>query len=284
VVHMDGSGSNELHFGFSLDGAGCTTDVSGDYVYGRLNAGADEILGMYRVDSAFETVSHAGFGFTGSVPSSVALQFFSSGSQTDTLGDEGCTNGVRTRTFTSGSGPATLRAMMTNSGMFILDLPQGQGGLVSYKTSAAAQLSDFTNKDWIGISFPDNSEAQLFAATTGALAGTEVTVSRVSFMEGETDETGVTKFTPLSGTSFNTPTYTTATNLGGLNTDHPTVAEWPGVYRISGNPTANTVLFGMKFNEKVLAFGVNYNNRDHDNDTGTPEVIRNSGNFIFFEK
>jgi hypothetical protein len=284
VVHMDGAGSGELHFGFSLDGAGCSTDVSGDYVYGRLNIGSDEVLGIYRVDSAFETVSHAGFGFSGTVTGTHALQYFTSGGGTDTLGDVGCTNGVRTRTFASGSGPATLRAMMTNSGMFILDFPSGQGGLVSYKTDAAATLADFAGKEWTGISFTDEGETRLLSATTAALTGSEVPLSRVAFLNDATDTSGNIKFTTLSGAPFNTPTdYTSATDLGGLNTAYPTVANFPGLFRITGI-NGNTTLFGMKFNNKVIAFGINYNDRDHDSNPGTPAVIRNTGNFILFER
>ena len=88
----------------------------------------------------------------------------------DPLTDAGCADGVRTRTL----GGDTIRSMMTASGLFVLDMPAGQGGLISFKTSKAAALADFAGKAFGGIVFPDIGLVEPLKADFGAMGANEV--------------------------------------------------------------------------------------------------------------
>jgi len=120
-------------------------------------------------DTNFIDVVHSDFGFDDSgIATTTPTVMYRSGSDSVTFGDSGCNNGVRTRTDMGGTD--TFRAMITQSGLFLLDLPAGQGGLVAFKTAKAATVADFANKNFKGISFPDDSGPELISATSGAMS------------------------------------------------------------------------------------------------------------------
>lgn len=67
--------------------------------------------------------------------------------------------------------------MMTDSGLFVLDLPTGKGGLISFDVSKAAVLADFSNKNFAGISFPHNGPPEILTANTASVAADKVSIS-----------------------------------------------------------------------------------------------------------
>ncbi|MCC7440647.1 MAG: hypothetical protein IT285_03375, partial [Bdellovibrionales bacterium] len=192
-VHIEGD--DQLHVGIVTDEDGCDANVSGNYTYIRAGAGNSDIFGMYHSDSSLNTVEHADFGFNtaaaATTPTVVATT--GGGNGHDELVGSSCSNGVRTRTVNGD----TLRSMMTESGLFIMDMPSGQGGIVSFKTSKAASLSDLANKEFGGITFNDDGTNKLIAASTGSSNGSRVVITAQVQDEGEQ----TLEFKPFSNTS-----------------------------------------------------------------------------------
>ena len=289
------TGGDDLHAGFVKSATACSDDVSGDYTFIRTGVGLQENFGLFRSDANLINILHSDFGFdttatTASAYTSQAVAYRTS-SAAETLADNGCNNGVRLRTTSGGEG---VRAMMTASGLYVLDLPAGSGGLLAFKTSKAAALSDFAGKSFGGISFPDNGSPQPFNANAGAVVGgkIDVTVSlsggtTFNIMELTTD-TGLTNPTDADFTV--TPT---GYNSSPLATSYPTPKDIPGLFKL-GNLTdsGRVVMAAMQYNGKLIAIGFVYNYRDSsfsfDNpSTGNPFAgpgLYNSGNFILFEK
>jgi len=299
-VHTGSGASSQLHVGLLKDSTACTADVSGDYVYARTGLGSRELYGIYRSDSNFLSVTHADFAMWASASATTPVVEYTtqdaSGTGAVTFTDGGCASGVRTR----GTGSETLRAMMTNSGLFILDMPSGQGGIVSFKMANAATLADFENKTFGGISFPDNSSPSPILAVTGASASNAVAV-----ISGDVDGSpiGAVDIRPLTNatsaaTNPSFPDYSVAPASGtyAANTTlqpvYATPSTFPGMFRIDGglSDSGRVMMAAAKLNGKVVAFGFVYNWRDSGQTnpaTGSPfspDGLYNTGNFILFER
>lgn len=299
-VHTGSGSSSQLHVGLLKDSTACSADVSGDYVYAKTGLGQRELFGIYRSDTDFLNVTHADFAMFSSASATTPVIEYStqdaSGTGAVTFTNGGCSSGVRSR----GVSGSTLRAMMTNSGLFILDMPSGQGGIVSFKMANAATLVDFENKTFGGISFPDNSTPAPILAVTGSSASNAVAVT-----SGDVNGNpiGAVDIRPLTNntsaaTSPSFPDFSVAPASGTysanttLQPTYPTPDSFPGFFRIDGatSDTGRVMLAAAKLNGKVVAFGFVYNWRDSGQTnpaTGSPfspDGLYNTGNFILFER
>ena len=291
-----GSGSSgQLNVGFAKDSNACTQDVSGDYTTIHTALGSTENFGLYRVDSNILNVTHGDFGFVTSDGNATQSVDYGTSTPDVTFSDSGCVNGVRTRVLT-GSGD-TIRSMMTASGLSVWDLPSGQGGLISFKTANAATLSDFANKSFGGISFPDDAPPEPISATSGAVSGNQVDITAVSGGGGSLTinikalATAATVTSPAYPDFSVAPIgYTSATT--SLATTYPTPAAIPGMFKLDGalTDTGRVIMAAMKFNGKVIGVGMVYNYRtmsEINPSTGTyftSDGLYNTGNYILFER
>jgi len=293
VRTTDDNGGDQLHAGFVKSDSACTDDVGGDYTFIRTGVGLDELFGLFRVDSNMLDVLHADFGFDTTATSSAVYTSqtvaYRSGDESETLTDGGCSNGLRLRTNGAGE---TIRAMMTASGLYVLDLPAGQGGALAFNVNNAASLSDFENKSFAGYSFPDNAPPQAFNATSGSIVSGKIEMN-ASLAGGTTLD--IMNLTTPSG--LTDPAYAdfTAVPAGYGSTvladDYPAPKDIPGLFKIGRLADKGRVLLAaMKFNDTLIAMGMVYNFRDTsdtDPSTGSPFVnpgLYNTGNFILFEK
>jgi len=279
----------ELHAGF-ISG-GCPADVSGDYAYikvarASMTSSATDLFGMYRTDATFTNVHHSEFGMTTTGAISAAISDYMTNaanlSGAEILTGSTCNNGVFTR---SASGN-TLRINATAGGTFILDLPAGQGGLISFKTTNAAAIGDLASRNWWGIVFPDAGAPDLVSLTSSTLASNQVTVSGSTLSGGTITNVPVQPASDAAlATKFTAPTaYTTSGNA--LQTTYAAPANIPGLMQISQGPDNNIVAIASKVGSQVMLFGTVYNLRSAAGATctaGTAGCIpRNAGNFMLF--
>ena len=288
-VNTDDVGvEKQLHVGFAKDAGACEDDVSGDYTFIRTGLGLSENFGMYRSDTNFINIAHSDFGFEPLSMFTAQEIAYRTGSASgmEVLNDMGCVEGVRTRDADG----TLIRSMMTESGLFILDFPAGEGGLVSFKVDQAAVLADFAGKTFGGISFPDNGDPSPVLAEFGSVnAGrVEVTVGTetINLVDVEFD----------TSATITNPTYPDFTAVipdyagNALAATYPTPDTIPGLFKLEDPAdSGRVILVGMNFNDKVIAFGMVYNRRDTTDTnpaTGNPfdaDGLYNTGNFIIFE-
>ena len=289
-----GSGAtSQLHVGFTKDASACTEDVSGDYTMVHTGLGLTENFGIYRSDADFINIAHADFGFDSGSSTATPTVAYRSGSGADTLTDGGCSAGVRTRSV----GGETLRAMITHSGLFVVDLPSGQGGLLSFKTSDAATLADFASKSFGGVSFPDDSAPLFLRGDTDAVSGDEVTLHAQQTDGSGGTTTGTLHLEALTAAAAATspayPDFTAVPSGYGASPlvgDYANPAAIPGLFKIS-DPVDNgrVIMAAMKFSGKVIVVGMVYNYRtttETNPATGVAfpaDGLYNTGNFILFE-
>ncbi len=298
-------GSDQLHVGFAKNNNACSDDVTGDYTFIRTGLGLDQNFGMFRSDSNFVDVVHSDFGFDdGGIATTTPTVMYRSSKDSVTFGDSGCNNGVRTRT--DNSGVDTFRAMITQSGLFLLDLPAGQGGLVAFKTAKAATVADFANKSFKGISFPDDSGPELISATSGAMSTAPDRVTIAATTGSSTMNLSIRALAAAStGDSLASPAYPDFTAVPVMDTRapgqfstnplaalYPTTAAIPGMFKLETGlvDTGRVIAIAMTFNSKLIVIGMVYNHRssaDTNPATGLPfnaANLYNTGNFILFEK
>lgn len=289
-----GSTRDELHAGFIT--GGCPTDVSGDYVYimtghpSNLSAGTD-LFGIYRSDATFNAVTHADFGMetVGAAALNAAVANYATNAANPTGAEmftgSSCENGVFTRTLNG----SIFRLNITRGGSLILDAPAGQGGLISFKTTIAATLADLAQRNWWGITFPDQGESELLSLRTGTVNAGAVELNGQS-------NAGATilniPIKPASGgaalspaNKFNAPAdYTASGNV--LAGTYPAPANIPGLFQIDDSPGSNIVTVASRVGSQVMLYGVVFNHRDRNGLGCTPGAanceLRNSGNFIIF--
>jgi hypothetical protein len=291
--------SSVLNIGFAKDSSACSADVSGDYTTIRTALGGTENFGIYRSDTDFLNIVHADFGFDVATGSSAPMTdtpsvAYRTGTASETLADGGCNAGVRTRLLGSGD---TIRSMITASGLSVLDLPSGQGGLISFRTTRAASLADFANKQFNGISFPDNSGPEAIKASSGSVSGNQVTLSAMSSVSGSMTAYIQALATTGTVTSPAYPDFSVApsgytSTATPLALDYAAPADIPGLFKIDGvyTDTGRVILAAMNYNGKLIAVGMVYNYRttsDIDPSTGaafSSDGLYNTGNFILFEK
>lgn len=280
----------QLHVGFVKDDGACADDVAGDYTFIHTSLGSTENFGMYRSDSNATNILHSDFGFEtpdgNTISQTVAYR---TGTESEVLTDDGCSNGVRKRTV----GGNSIRMMMTASGLFILDFPAGQGGLVSFNVTNAASLADFASKSFGGVTFPDNAIPEPISAVFDAVSGSTV------------DFTATTQFDIMNLTMMDLGTLDSMTNpaypdftvapagydTSDLSISYATPDDIPGLFKIDGLfDDGRVIMAAMKFGTKVIAVGMIYNYRmttDINPNTGvnfTADGLYNTGNFILFER
>lgn len=293
-VHTGSGTSQQLHVGFLKDSDSCSKDMSGDYVFMKTAVGNSDIFGMYRADSNLINVTHADFKMQNTTSQATTPTLtYSTGTASEVLGDGGCTGGVRTRTV----GGGTIRGMMTQSGLFILDMPEGQGGLVSYKTTVAATLADLAGKSFGGITFPDNGGPELLSATTGTITSNSLPITA---NVGGNTQTGM-EIRPLTNATTNLTNpayanfaaapagYTAGANV--LAATYATPSTFPGMFRMDNTmaDSGRLLISFIKYNSKVIGFGVVFNYRTNgqtkpNGSTYTSNNVYNTGSFILFEK
>ena len=289
MVKGEGEGE-QLHVGFLKD-TDCT-DIAGDYTFMKTAFGSEDLFGIYRTDADFSNVTHADFGLdnSGNAINTPVIEYTTGASNgVESLTGTGCDDGVRTRSFIGPDGnPTTVRLAATASGAFILDLPAGQGGIVAFKTTNAATLSDFAGKTLTGISFPDEGAEKLIAVTTAAESSGAVSITSLAFSDDSTPLTGLS-FKPVTNTdrtasnpSF--PDFTTSVSgyrANALAATYATPSAIPGMFVVDGDmgsDTGRVFVIAMKVDGKLMAFGTTYNHRTSINN------LANSGAFIVFEK
>lgn len=293
-VHTGTSGSNsQLNIGFAKDSSGCSVDVSGDYTAIHTGLGDSNTFTIFRADSNLLNVIHEGFGFeTPDQNKTSQTVVYTTAIDSETLGDGGCSAGVRTRVLGSGG---NARAMITASGLWVLDEPSGQGGMVAFRTDKAASLVDFANKQFNGISFPDNSDPQAISATSGSLTNGKVALA-AKISDGTTLSASVE--TLASAATIANPTYPDFTvapsgySSTTLATNYPTPAVIPGLFKLDelSINDGRVILSAMNYNGKLIVVGMVYNYRYHlDTNPATGNLfdhdgLYNTGNFILFEK
>lgn len=293
VITNAGMIDAQLHVGFAKNDDACSEDVSGDYTFLRTGLGLRDIFGLYRSDANFINILHADFGVTTSDSNASQMLSYNTGSEAETLGDNGCSNGIRERTI----GGITVRSMITNSGLFLLDLPAGEGGLIAFETSRAATLSDFANKNFGGISFPDNGPAETFSAVSGPLLADQVDIA-TTFSSGDVNNLDIKTLATVA--SLTTPAYPdftispTGYNASTLFASYPTASSISGVFKLDQlGDTGRVIMVAMKFSDKIIAMGMVYNYRtitDIDPSAGdgvttfSENGLYNTGNFILFEQ
>lgn len=282
--------SAELHVGFVKDSSACVLDVSGDYTFIRTGLGLDESFGMYRSDNNFISIMHSDFGFdTPDANLTTQTVAYRTSTESEMLADGGCVDGLRTR----GAAGSTIRSMMTSGGLFVLDLPAGEGGLISFKVANAAALTDFANRSFSGVSFPDNSSPEFVDAAFGPVSG-----SQVDFSATIGGMTGSLSIMPLATpATVATPTYPDFTASPGiynttvLSADYANPSTIPGLFKLDKlSDGGRVIIAAVKYNSKVIGVGMVYNYRmttDVNPATGvnfSADGLYNTGNFIIFER
>ena len=288
-VETDDGVTRQLHVGFVKDDNACSEDVSGDYVSMHLGLGKRDIFGLYRSDENFINISHADFGFETSDANVHQTLSYNTGRESAILVDKGCVDGVREREIAGG----LVRSMMTKSGLFVLDLPAGQGGMLSFKVQNSATLEEIANKNFGGYVFPDNTEAVAISLSSSAVIDNRVNwdtligEARMSLriMPLGTSDSMTSPAYPSFSSS---PTdYTRST----LFSSYTTPSNISGFYKLDGlNDDERVIISALKHNGKIVLLGGFYNYRtlaDINPATGSnfrESGLYNTGSFILFEQ
>ena len=290
-VQAGSGGSSELHIGFAKDPSACTQNVSGDYTMIFTGLGLQQNFGMYRSDADFNDVLHSEFGFATPDSNMTQSVVYRTGTESETFGGTTCADGVRTRSI---GGGGVLRSMMTAAGLSVVDLPAGQGGLIAFKVANAATLSDFANKSFGGISFPDNADPEIFSATSGPVSADQINVAANGSVSGALSSTIMALGTPATATNPTYPDFTvspTGYSTSTLAMSYANPAVIPGLFKLDNLSDAGRTIFaGMKFSGKVIGVGMVYNFRttsEINPSTGTnftADGLYNTGNFLLFER
>lgn len=290
-AEIDSITDPQLHLGFAMDSSACTQDVSGDYTSIRTGLGVNENFGLYRSDINFLNIMHADFGFDTADTNLTQTLAYRTGAESESLVDGGCYDGVRIREL---GGGVIARTMITDSGLFVMDLPAGQGGLLSFRTENAATLADFANKSFGGISYPDNDTTKFVNADFSAVSANQVSFN-VAFSDGAS---GILSLMPLTTASSVTdpayPDFTSAPtgyDSSALASTYAAPTNMPGLFKLDNLPdSGRVILAAMKYHSKVIAMGMVYNYRTtSDINPGTglnfpADGLYNTGNFLLFEK
>ncbi len=292
VITESGSVDEQLHVGFIKSNNACSDDVSGDYTYIRTGLGEKDSFGMFRSDTNFIDVLHLDFGFETTDDNSSQSLAYTTGTESETFTDGGCSDGLRVRN----NAGLTIRSMMTASGLFVLDLPAGEGGIISFDVRNAASVSDFANKSFAGISFPDNSTYELLTASSGPVTADKVSISTTIGTSASTiNIMGLATADSMTAPAY--PSFSSAPpgyDSSVLSADYSAANDIPGLFKFDQlSDSGRVVMAAMKFNDKVIGVGMVYNFRDTtDIDPGAGDGVTtfsgdglyNTGNFILFER
>lgn len=311
LVHMGSGGqagtggsTDQVHVGFTINTT--CTQPGGTFVFSRLGVAQKDLFGIYQTGSNFSSITHASFyandatsGTCGGAGSGRCTQtpvwaLDEPGSQlpAQTTTNVSCTAGV----WSFGINGMTVRAVQSSGGTFILDLPAGQGGIVGLPVAQAAQASDFANKQFYGIVFPDESSPSPMSLTTGSISGTGAVPITSLQMQNGTPSLTSPVFEPFTtaASSVSSPAFPDGTaavsgfSSSPLYSSYPTPSTFPGLFKVDATSTGDdgrVVLVATVSNGHTLAFGTNYNWRiNGDNGfTGTTGYV-NAGAFVLFSK
>jgi hypothetical protein len=224
------------------------------------------------------------FGFSDGADGQISYITNDPGGLVSGLTASACANGVRELQVEGEN--QTLRMVLTAAGHFILDKPEGQGGLIAINNQNAASIEDFAGKNFGGIAFPDDRPPAFVNATMGAAENGRALITSIELSD-------LGDITPQSPTYLNDgsagsklneallepmqPYASNAIVLSGDYTAGP--AQLPGVFEldaVSGDETS-IVGIGAAVNGKAILFGAVVNEFE-----GASNAVK--GNFILVEK
>lgn len=285
IVNVD---NNDLHAGFA---AGQCEDFETDmYSFVNIGLGQSDIFGLFRTDSDFSEVHHMDFGFSDSPEGQITYRTQDAAGLVAGISASPCVDGVRELTIEE-SGDV-IRLVITSAGHFVLDKPEGEGGMIAINSQNAAVIGDFANKEFGGIVFPDEGVPELIELTTGALNGQRVTVSSIQLsIAGDLPVDGGVYINaggmgPKLSQALLEPNESYAGNQIVVDGNFPGgVGELPGIFEIdpvSGDETA-IVGVGATANGKTILFGAVANEQNTlDPENSDQNGVK--GNFILVEK
>lgn len=305
VKAQDGNAKNELQVGFALDTTCPTASATtSDYSFIHLGNAQTDLFGVMRITPTFTALTHADFrmgrgsctaGTSSGGCSATPTVLYSNGNGTgtgvETITSTSCSSGVQTVVL---NGSLTIRASASTSGNMIVDFPSGLGGIIAFPVSTAATLSDLASRSFGGIVFPDNGSANLATVTTGAVSGSTVPVSAITFQNGGSTNIVSPMFRAAANTStLTSPAYPNFTAVPTGYSNNPTLpatyatpSAIPGLFVIDGasaTDNGRVVTTAMKYNGKTYIFGAVYNWRNNQYGYSSFDNV-NSGAFIFFQK
>lgn len=276
AIMVSNTDNSELSVGFAR--GNCETIAESDYTFVNVGLGQQDIFGMFRLDSTYTDVTHLDFGFSdpGAAPSNRIKYNTGDINGQTTIPESSCVNGVRTISV----GGDTVRVLITPGGFLVVDKPEGQGGLVAFKSSMAATASDIANKTLVGMSFPDNGDPEFLTATTGAATRSTVPLTGITL-----STSGAAADTTIRlGNDTVELSKALVDNGGNLIANNPLfsgktkASDVPGVVEIAsiGDELGVFAIIGKTNDNKIFMVGAVVNDRDNENE--------NTGNFIAFEK
>ena len=284
VALVVSSNDDELHAGFSA--GACEAVPTDDYTFVNVGLGQNDIFGLFRTDAAFTTATHMDFSFSDGTNGQISYTTGDPMGVVTGLSSGPCSNGVRELTIMSTG--ETLRLMVTSAGHFVLDKSEGEGGLVAINENNAATISDFANRDFGGIVFPDNSAPQAINVLTGAESAGQVPMTSIVLSsDGDITPMGSTAFISngATGTKLNETLLepgnaynTNAIVSGGDYTGGPSTL--PGLFEISPVSGDETAILGIAtaVGGKTILFGTVAN----EDGLSGENIVK--GNFILVEK
>ena len=303
IVGREGAGDGEVHAGF-VPGS-CGTNVAGDYLFTSLHPGDSSLFGLYRIGSSTlsgpfpQNLTHADWGLNtddNTIDASPANPIRTKVAYSDvngatTIDNATCSDGVYTL-LANGSSVA-IRANLTQSGLMVVDKPAGEGGLLSFKTSQAATLSDIASKTFVGLIFPDDgNDAQVARVTMAGISGGAVALSTLTINGvGPQPVTGQAIYpaSGLTGGVTGMPNLASAPEASSgqnyatnpLASTFASASAIPGLFMITPavGDNGRVALAAMKAGGKTLLFGAVTNRRSLG-----PDRYVNTGSFLFFEE
>lgn len=272
----------ELHAGFAA--GDCSEVATDDYTFVNVGLGQREIFGLFRTDADFSTVHHMDFGFSDAPENQLSYTTGDQAGLVAGISASACKDGVR-ELLIEGSGE-TLRLVVTQAGHFVLDKPEGEGGLIAINDQNSAVIADFANKEFGGIVFPDDRGPELLSMSTGDVAGGRASITALTL-----SETGdVMPDTPVYinegamgehlGDAFLEPDQSYASNQIVVDGNYPQgPSQLPGVFEIDAVGGDETAIIGVgaTVDGRTLLFGAVVNEFE-----GLENAVK--GNFILVEK
>lgn len=282
VALIVNAANDELHTGFAA--GGCQDIATDDYSFVNVGLGQKEAIGLFRTDSSFSTVHHMDFDYTDAPENKLRYATRDVGGLVAGISVSACENGVRELFLEEEQ--VTMRLIVTEAGHFVLDKPEGQGGLLAVNSANAAVVEDFANKEFGGIVFPDDRAPELISLTTGAAAGGRALVTSIVLSESgalpmpnavyinDGSAGSSLKVAPLDGQN------SYASNQLVVDGSYPAgPSQLPGIFEIdpvSGDETA-ILGVGATVDGKTVLFGAVVNEFE-----GDENAIK--GNFVLVEK
>lgn len=296
AARRDGeNGQDEIHVGFSK--GNCGDIIDGDYSFIHTQNASDpgrarDIFGLYEVRQNFAEVAHIDFQLLHQNGAPVANYNTNDGGYLSVTTQ--CENGV----YTIDPDGEPARGTLTESGLFILDFPYGRGGLVSFRTDLAAEISDFANKSFNGIHFGSpGKDCQSEDCTSIFKVRSDSTNAQgyVPIPYHNNTDNEVPEESPVDRAPLFVPASALSVLQGDTDGDHvlsgryPRSTDIPGMFAVvdsmedGADLDSIIVMMAMKYEGKVLFFGSDLR-RTTDNQDADGDYWYVSGQFIGFEE